>query len=74
MTVVWVVLAIVAVLIVGSLGYVRWRDRRPITSADAHATTRAAGRSAAAEAGRRAADRHGAQGDTWDRGRLDGQA
>ncbi len=68
MTVVWVILAVMAGLFVACIGFVGWRDRRRLSSAD----DTSAGRTALAEAERHAAGRHGAQGSTWDRGRADG--
>jgi FtsZ-interacting cell division protein ZipA len=69
MTTVWAILIIVAVLLVASLVYVGWRDRRRLSSAD----DQAASRTAASEAERHAAERHGQQGGVWDHGRIDGQ-
>ena len=65
MTTLWVVVGILALLLVGSFGLVAWRDRRRLSSAD----DSAAARDARAVQERYAAERHGQQGDTWQRGR-----
>lgn len=64
MTTVLVVLAIVAVLVAAVFGYVAWRDRMRLASAD----DAAAARDARAHQQRYEAERHGSQGDTWQRG------
>ncbi|MET8277921.1 hypothetical protein [Micromonospora sp. NPDC005174] len=65
MTTVWVVVGTLALLLVGSFGYVARRDRRRLSSDDDGGAARAA-RSAQE---RYAAERHAVQGDTWLRGR-----
>ncbi|GAB3809580.1 hypothetical protein [Micromonospora zhanjiangensis] len=65
MTLVWVVLALVAIVAAAAVGYVGWRDRHRLPSVE----DGAAGRIAAAEAERQAADRQGQQGTTWDPGK-----
>ncbi|WP_319463453.1 hypothetical protein [Micromonospora sp. RTP1Z1] len=65
MTTILVVLAVLAVLVGGAYGAVAWRDRRP-TSDDP-----AAAREARARQHRYEAERHGSQGDTWQRGQRD---
>ncbi|MCM0674285.1 hypothetical protein NCC78_06220 [Micromonospora phytophila] len=64
MTTMWVLLGIVAVLILGTFGYLAWRDRARLSSPED--TT--ADRDARAVQERYAAERHGTQGETWRRG------
>ena len=68
MTLVWVVLAVTAGLIVACMSYVGWRDRRRLSSGD----DGSAARTARSEAERQSAMREGVQGSTWDQGRGDG--
>ncbi|GAB3936848.1 hypothetical protein [Micromonospora vulcania] len=65
MTAVWVVLAVVVVVGGGLFGVVAWRDRARTGASD----DSGAGRDARARQARYEAQRHGEQGDTWQRGR-----
>ncbi|MEH1166026.1 hypothetical protein V6V47_11645 [Micromonospora sp. CPCC 205539] len=65
MTVVWVVLGFVAVVGGGLFGVVARRDRGRVTSVE----DGVAGRDARTRQQRYEAQRHGEQGDTWQRGR-----
>lgn len=68
MTMVWTVLAIGAALLVATFVYVGWRDRRRVSLAD----DSAANKVATSESNGHAAERHGQQGVTWNRGQLQG--
>ncbi|MET8351718.1 MULTISPECIES: hypothetical protein [unclassified Micromonospora] len=65
MTTVWVVVGVFAAVAAGAFGVVAWRDRARLRSADDDA----AGRDARARQQRYEAERHGDQGDTWQRSR-----
>ncbi|MET8311888.1 MULTISPECIES: hypothetical protein [unclassified Micromonospora] len=65
MTTVWVVVGVFVVVAGGAFGVVVWRDRGRLSSADDDA----AGRDARARQQRYEAERHGDQGETWQRGR-----
>ncbi len=62
-----VLVGAIAALGSAGIGYVAWRDRRRLSSPD----DSAAGRIAAAQAERAAAERHGAQGLSWQEGQRD---
>ncbi|MGK5740716.1 hypothetical protein [Micromonospora sp. URMC 103] len=64
----WIVLVIVALLLVGCFGYVWWRDRGRLSSAD-DAT---AAREARGSQQRYEVERHQSQGETWNTGRQGG--
>jgi hypothetical protein len=65
---VWIVVGVAVAALVGLVGYVAWRDRRRLTTAD----DTSASRLAQGEAERYAAERHGPQGVTWQQGNLHG--
>ncbi|GAA4580331.1 hypothetical protein GCM10023176_59680 [Micromonospora coerulea] len=67
MTTVLVVLVVVAVLVVAMLGYVAWRDRGRRMAGDDPARVR----DAEVRRHRYEAERHGSQGDLWQRGHQD---
>jgi type II secretory pathway pseudopilin PulG len=62
-----VVLGIGMTLAAAAYGYVAWRDRRRLSSAE----DSAAARTARSTQERYAAERHAAQGDVWNRGSRD---
>ncbi|WP_329010562.1 hypothetical protein OG271_28200 [Micromonospora rifamycinica] len=64
MTTMWVVLGVAALVTVGTVGWVAWRDRSRATGAE----DRAAGQEAQARQQRYEAERHLAQGETIQRG------
>ncbi|SCF13404.1 hypothetical protein GA0070607_5942 [Micromonospora coriariae] len=65
MTTVWVVVGVFAAVGGAAFGVVAWRDRARLRSVDDDA----AGRDARARQHRYEAERHGEQGDLWQRGR-----
>ncbi|MEH1029659.1 hypothetical protein [Micromonospora profundi] len=66
METVWVVVGVLAVVAGAAYGVVVWRGRNAGGIGD---DDRAAGRDARARQQRYEAERHGGQGDTWQRGR-----
>ncbi|WP_446220328.1 hypothetical protein [Micromonospora sp. IBHARD004] len=65
MTTILVVLAVLAVVVAGAYGAVAWRERRSAPGDPA------AAREARVRQHRYEAERHGSQGDTWQRGQRD---
>ncbi|MEU7617813.1 hypothetical protein AB0M91_03060 [Micromonospora rifamycinica] len=64
MTTMWLVLGVVALVTIGTVGWVAWRDRSRATAAE----DRPAGQDAQARQQRYEAERHLAQGQTIHRG------
>jgi hypothetical protein len=74
MTVVWTVVIVIAGLAVALVGYLSWRDRARRRSVDESSADRTAEATAGAAAERYAAERHAAQGTLWDRGQTYGRS
>ncbi|MGC4750201.1 hypothetical protein ACLQ28_31720 [Micromonospora sp. DT201] len=68
MTVVWVVVGVFAVVAGAAYGVVVWRGRGPGVG-EVGGDDRTAGRDARGRQQRYETERHGDQGDTWQRGR-----